>query len=299
MTEEEFTLSICVIVCDKDFHFIPERINNINDSFSKLETSKLEILIIDNTEKENIEISNSRIKIKHIKLNENKGPWFSRLYSSKVMTKNFIWFIDVDDKISFNEECLNEILKFQKDALIRFNYYYKGETHKNIRITNYFIPKRLMLSAYFNFKKEMNTFLYLGEDDTLREYLCSSALIISELNEILYYVNTTETAGSFSKPKRTIEDYELLLKNCNFTFIEKIKREGAKVFAEYLFYTIISPLKDNSISERIQVIEILYRESKLSKQTILDLFKEIVKNHNEYNWLLSSTKSATLESEHK
>lgn len=298
MTEEEFSLSICIPFCDKDAHFIPELLNSI---YEKVNIKDFEILLFDNRDNkvENFDFSDSHIR--YFDMGGNKYPFKVRIESFLKSSKKFIWQVDADDSIEELNFSDVEKIDYSENTIIRFLYKQFEELLFEWRITNLFIPNSnklklfLIKNKFLNLSKEK---IYYGDDALILDALLKNFNFIN-INKHLYTVNRTLSGGAYSKPFRTIEDYISLLEGSEYE-LKKTFSYDSKEIARIMHVNFFQEMSLHNEIEQQILFKILNEKSKISfPQLIL-----AVKYANEYGYeisptLLSSAERASLDCEHE
>lgn len=107
-------LSIVIVFCDKDYHFIEPLISKINNY---VKVNK-EIILIDNRDKYKDEFIKIEPNCKIYSKGYNCYQFTARKFAIQFCTGNYVWFIDADDDVRSISD--RDILNYE-DVLV-FNY---------------------------------------------------------------------------------------------------------------------------------------------------------------------------------
>lgn len=92
------SLSIVIVMCDKDYNYVPDLVKSIPD---KIKGIPYEILLIDNRNDISYDFTKliKENNIKYISMGGNKYQYAARVVSPLYANNKYIWFIDADDEI--------------------------------------------------------------------------------------------------------------------------------------------------------------------------------------------------------
>lgn len=292
------TLSIAIIFCDKDAHFIPGLLNQVKEKVVGID---YEILLYDNRDNKIDEFDFSDNKIKYTDMHGNQMPFAARCRALKEFKKNYLWFIDADDSIEEVSLSFFEGMKYDKDIIFKFNYILKNKIEDEYRVTNIFIPKNEKINYFFQEKASiLNRKIYYNDDTIINDFLKEN-FKFKKIEKVIYKVNTTESAGSYSKPLRTLKDYELLFEGLDVTIKRDINyfKDNALIKVNYILCeNFFKEIALHSQEERIKILNLMYKKSKLSRDMFIEICKNAVICDYSYNWLLPTAYAATPQSEH-
>ena len=85
-------LSICILFCDKDQHYIPSLLKNIKEKCQV----KYEVVLIDNRKNKSVPLNVDA----RIYPCDKLGQWNGRRLAISKAKGDYIWFIDADDSIN-------------------------------------------------------------------------------------------------------------------------------------------------------------------------------------------------------
>lgn len=127
-------LSIVILVCDKDFHFLDKMVKDIE---SKVRIP-YELIILDNREKKESVIDFENVKV--FSQEKNIGQYEGRLWITQFCSGDYVWFVDVDDEVTEIKESFEE---YKKGDLVHFNT--KKRTNLQLRRHESTDKKKMLL----------------------------------------------------------------------------------------------------------------------------------------------------------
>lgn len=275
-----------IIPVYNNFHLM----NKALDSLKNQEYSNFELIIIDDCSTDNSYekiadyINGMPYEIKIIRNLKNLGPGLSRNEGIKVVTGNYILFIDSDDYVDKNLlSLLNKILLKKKYDIVLFDTYFEKNGKLEIAKFNYGLQQgensvsKVLVQAMGQTSgkcyktdviKENNiTFSALkrGEDTPFFRAVVSFSKDIYYLNKPLYYYVQHKGSLMHQKEIETLDDIEEAFVQTEKFLRNKYQLELIKLSSRELIYTSVCSMINqnytiNFISKKVDEFNVKYQD---------------------------------------